>query len=450
MATLPADNYVNDNARTEGEMKDAFEDFRDIFAQMLGGGSPAEALTISSGAITPTRGLVIVTAQSGGVDDLDSVSVANLPEGSLILISGGTDTITLKNGSGTGALLNGTRGDVLLGGNSWDQALYRRFSDFWVLSYVYRNDPVYGRSDLGLGNAAVATTGSGNGLDADTVDGSHASAFLGATATAADSTELLGINGANYTRKDAAAGTQVQSNLERHDFGQFTIRDNTGLNPRVYLEASSVRRGRLDWAADEIRLFGYASDGTTLTGGFQARDNDALPQYWSETPAAWRTLAPVSSVNAASSSVGRFRVQHPAGSRTDAIWWEKISTITMPANLPTGETNIKCLLKFYAHLSASDNVAWSIHLGANNDETDTVVCQGISGVFEPAFDYRVNDGGLGYDSRLDGHEITWNTGGHFLTLMLRNVTGGGGTTSWNLGFMSVDIYPAAGFLNDTI
>lgn len=37
---------------------------------------------------------------------------------------------------------------------------------------------VTARSKLGLGNAATATQGSGNGLDADTLDGQHASAFV--------------------------------------------------------------------------------------------------------------------------------------------------------------------------------------------------------------------------------------------------------------------------------
>ncbi|HJS33215.1 MAG TPA: hypothetical protein VJ924_14570 [Alphaproteobacteria bacterium] len=37
---------------------------------------------------------------------------------------------------------------------------------------------VTARGNLGLGNAATATQGAGNGLDADTLDGQHASAFV--------------------------------------------------------------------------------------------------------------------------------------------------------------------------------------------------------------------------------------------------------------------------------
>lgn len=47
-----------------------------------------------------------------------------------------------------------------------------------------------------------ANEGAGNGIDADTVDGQHASAFLGATAKAADSNLLDGINSSQFLRSD--------------------------------------------------------------------------------------------------------------------------------------------------------------------------------------------------------------------------------------------------------
>ena len=445
MATLPADIYVNDNARTEGEMKQALEDFRDIFAQMIGGGLDEESLVISSGNVIPTRGRIVVdTEGAAGSDDLVTVSATNFPDGSLLLIrqENAGRYVTLKHGVGADNLFNQDYGDITLVDEN-DYAIYRRGSaGLWGLWFVSRGLRSYQRSDMGLGNAAIASTGAGNGLDADTVDGSHASAFLGVSATAANATQLGGQSASNYMRKDAVAGTQVGGGLWRNDFGQIVVRDNTAVNPQFRLEATSVRRAQLDWAADVLSMQAYAADGTTVTGGLRAHDDGALPQYYNETDTAWRNLAPVEKVNAASSSVGRFRVQHLAGSRADAIWWEKISTIQMPANLPTGESNVKCLLKFYASLTGSDNVFWAIHLGANNDESDPVVYQGSSGLASSI--------GISHSSETGGEEFTWVTGGHYLTLLLRNISGGSGTTSWYAGFMSVDIYPAAGFLDDTI
>ena len=72
MTALPAKDYANDNARTEGQIKQVFEDIIAASKELLGG-ITAGALTISAGAVTPTTGTIVVdTEASAATDDLDS------------------------------------------------------------------------------------------------------------------------------------------------------------------------------------------------------------------------------------------------------------------------------------------------------------------------------------------------------------------------------------------
>ncbi len=89
MATLPAVGYFNNAARTEGEFKQAQEDFLAGVKQIVGAGVAELAHTIASGSITPagSGGVIVVdTEAAAATDDLTNILTTNYPVGSIILI----------------------------------------------------------------------------------------------------------------------------------------------------------------------------------------------------------------------------------------------------------------------------------------------------------------------------------------------------------------------------
>ncbi len=70
-------------------------------------------LTISSGSITPTQVQHTVAAETGTVDDLDTITAQN--ERMIVLRADAGDTITIKNGTGNITVWSGQ--DITLIGN---------------------------------------------------------------------------------------------------------------------------------------------------------------------------------------------------------------------------------------------------------------------------------------------------------------------------------------------
>jgi hypothetical protein len=108
MSTLPASGYLENDARTEGEMKQALEDIRDVIEELPGGEAESE-LTISSGSITPTDSIHSVdTEGDAGSDYLDNILQTNTPDGRILFIHPEDDarTIVVRNAQGgTGQIL---------------------------------------------------------------------------------------------------------------------------------------------------------------------------------------------------------------------------------------------------------------------------------------------------------------------------------------------------------
>lgn len=105
----------------------------------------------------------------------------------------------------------------------------RSYSSSTVQSEVYARYPVRGNSSLYDGNNKVwhaGNDGPGTGLDADLLDGKHASDFLGVSAKAADSNLLDGIDSGSFLRSDASdsySGTLTHSSqvaLVPNDYGK--------------------------------------------------------------------------------------------------------------------------------------------------------------------------------------------------------------------------------------
>jgi hypothetical protein len=119
MTDLPAVGYLSDNARTGGEQKQAFEDIRDVIAELPGGSAEIE-LTITGGTITiPVRSAVVRvdTEADAAADDLDTIGQGSTRDGQIIILrpvdSG--RVVTLKHGNGgTGQMLLTGATDLVL------------------------------------------------------------------------------------------------------------------------------------------------------------------------------------------------------------------------------------------------------------------------------------------------------------------------------------------------
>lgn len=292
---LPAQGFLSDAGRTEGQMKTGLEDQRDAVARGWGCAED-QALTIAIGAITPAsdKGALLGINPEGGVpDDLATINTTNTIDGSFVALYNQTaNLITVKhNGASTPAtIFIGSQTDFVLDGNALSVLILFQFNGSWFeLARGYGSDLNAFHNYLGLGNAAFGTTGPGNGFDADTVDGKHESDFLGVAGVAADSLELGGVVAANYARKDLSAQQVFAGALQARTLAEVVgllgvdatvdLLESTDTDP-----ANGVRRLQMRWDAANNRamLRTYDTNGTTIytelrmpaSGG----DPD-LPQY---------------------------------------------------------------------------------------------------------------------------------------------------------------------------
>lgn len=109
MADLP-DALDITNSTTQGALQTNLEKLRDVIAQMFGGAyqvdfDSARALTIASGAITPTMGIHDLLPETGSADILTTINTTNFPEGRVLVLRNvnSANSITIDHtGSGAG------------------------------------------------------------------------------------------------------------------------------------------------------------------------------------------------------------------------------------------------------------------------------------------------------------------------------------------------------------
>lgn len=119
--SLPAAGYLNNAARTEGEMKTAFEDQLKGIKQIPGAGVADQALTLSSDAITPALGasgiITVDTEAATATDNLGIITQTNVDDGSLLLLrnANAARVVVVKhNAGGTGQIALKSAGDFVL------------------------------------------------------------------------------------------------------------------------------------------------------------------------------------------------------------------------------------------------------------------------------------------------------------------------------------------------
>lgn len=376
-ATLPPDGQWTTDTRTEAQMKADFDAVLSVIRRTVGAASP-ESLEIAAGVVTPTGAsavLDIETEGSVGADALDTIAVTNLIDGSVLIVfnsSGNTVTLTHEaGGSGQMSLQGDVNCDLdagvvvefYLDGTIWREK-GRAWGDDSAPLFAY----------LGLGNAATATQGSGNGLDADTVDGLEAAAFLGVGAQAADSAELGGVAAANFARKDVGseqlfAGV-IRSTGSRVQADQPSAGFSSGFNWLIQntLRATSF----FDDVGDEWKLIIYESDGSTPVCQLKIDADDGVLKYDPDASGTFydirHTGVELTQVRTAYLSAN----QDLAANVTTPI--NDLTGIAFPLD-PDSSRAFEIAVDLYVNPNGGGGGTWSynLHVGPNGDETDPQV-----------------------------------------------------------------------------
>jgi hypothetical protein len=98
----------------------------------LPGASPAESLTISSGAVSPTKSLIVLdTEGAAAADDLTTINLTNLHTGAVVLLTQANSgrVVTVKNGGSTNNIVTLTGTDYVLDPGHW--LMLRRDGTLW-------------------------------------------------------------------------------------------------------------------------------------------------------------------------------------------------------------------------------------------------------------------------------------------------------------------------------
>lgn len=273
MTQLPASNYLSDNARTEGEMKQALEDQLAAIKQGIGH-APKEQIEIVSGSITPTAALVVVGTEGGvGTDFLDRMDVSNHPTGRVIFLHGDWTSgqiVTVRHaqgGNGQFFLAGATSLEL----NAGVTLIVYNQGNLWLeLGRFYGNATADFREYLGIGSAALKDEGAGNGLDADQLDGLHASAFLQVGQQATDAATLDGIDSTGFVRI-AETGEQAVAGPLATDGNRLRIRHAlaTGTAGVEFYTAGNLRAGlTFEDISDTLELRIYDQN-ETLVGNMR-------------------------------------------------------------------------------------------------------------------------------------------------------------------------------------
>lgn len=291
-SSVPANGYTSNATRTTLEVKNAIEAAFDVLRRMPGSSTALMPVTISAGGIAPDSGWLYVSPEGGTTDDLDTIDPTDYAIGSLIVLEAevGTTITVNHNAGGTGEILLSGTSTFEMAGASRIWLRLDSATQWQEVDRTYGTNVAAFRAYLGLGDAALEDVGSGNGLDADTLDGQHAAAFLGVAATAADATLLGGVAASDYARKSVAALQSFAHNLQTGQ-GRFIANHSLGNSSGIEMHIGGAMLARLvaeDASPDAIRLELFASPGSgTVAAGIRL-DTTGDIQMWDGS--AWHEV----------------------------------------------------------------------------------------------------------------------------------------------------------------
>lgn len=335
MSTLPPTGSFLAGAGSRITRGALFEDWLG-WARQQAGGADYEGLSISGGAITPSRGFVIVDTEGGAAgDDLDRINPANFQAGHCLFVKALDPgrPVRLRQGQGGVGQLGLATTELVL--SSFYMGVWLKYSGSqWnELSRVYGDQVGAARSYLGLTDVAIAQGASAEDVRARSATNRALMAssiyqmfewYWGVIGDRVESTtfsrdgELVYseiVDGAPVLRRIATAKFLSKSFSEHYYSGELTCAaGDTGTlthgfanRPSMWRASLICKTAELGWSVgDEVDVDGVSPAGSTrgLTVAantsqikYKVCDANQLAivnfsngDYTAITPASWRLI----------------------------------------------------------------------------------------------------------------------------------------------------------------
>lgn len=373
-ALVPAAGAIGLDTVTNAAQEANFEALAEALRRMIGVGVASVPVSVISGGVaTATLGIIRVDTEGGAsTDNLDRIDPAAYADDSLILVFAEdvSHVVTVRNLQGGSGQFSLVSGDFSLSDLSrWILCRYVAAGARWVeVARNFGTDFAALRSYIGLGSVATLNNGA---VNAATLQGLAAAAFLPVAGTAANSTLFAGLATAAFLRADLSSLQTISGSL-RAAAGRLEASVASGAGTSIIsLLAGGVERTQLffDGTAGHATLR-LLSSGGAVQAGIRFRPS-LIPDYWDG--AAWVPL---------------FTVPTPSP-WLNRVHWDKLDGITTisgtgrtvihSADAPvlpgSGATRTYRISAGITGERGSGNAEFraEIYAGPNGDDTDTQI-----------------------------------------------------------------------------
>lgn len=312
-ALVPDAGAIGDDDVTNAEQETNLESLAEAARRIPGVGEDAITVTeISAGSIAPSKGIVVVDTEGAtAADNLDHVDVGAFVQNSLLVVTGNNPlsrVVTIRSAQGGSGQFSLAGGGSFALANGFAWIAFRLVSTVWVeVARSYGLDFAGFRDRIGLGSAATLDDGD---VDAATLQGNAASAFLPVAGTAANATLFAGLAVAAFLRADLASLQTIAGSL-RAASGRLEAAVASAAGTSILaLLAGGVERTQLffDGVSGHATLR-LLDAGSVVRAGIRFRPNE-IPDYWDGS-----TWAPLFAIPTPSPWLERVR-------------WDKLDGIT--------------------------------------------------------------------------------------------------------------------------
>tara|TARA_Y100001938_G_scaffold145288_2_gene221605 strand:+ start:1063 stop:2463 length:1401 start_codon:yes stop_codon:yes gene_type:complete len=323
MATLPADNYVNQDARTVAEMKTALESMRDVTAE-ASAATPQEQ-TISAGALSTAPNAPLMKIKSEGwnatpqvTDTLQTLAATDIDEGRIVILTNAltatTAAVTVQHdASGSANTIRTANGASFVLQGTAKLAIQKQGTSWVEVWRSYGDQTSTERTDLGLGDAATRTINSlsdnagmigkvpifgasvansapltinsDGEIIAGTADGGNA-----ATLDNLDSTEFVRNTPVSQASQTVAGSVVVDTDAA----SRVTVNSDAGASTTgINLTSSNVLRAAMTMSTDTglLDLMTQAANGTR-DASIRLNQSNHRAEFYDQSDSTWKSVSP--------------------------------------------------------------------------------------------------------------------------------------------------------------